>query len=62
MVHLIILAKQVLGEQIGSGNHVWPVGIHGHYADIGDSIILLSGALYVPMVFTGHSLGRDKLE
>ena len=62
MVHLIILAKQVLGEQIGSENHVWPVAIHGHYADIGDSTVLLSGALNVPMVFTGHSLGRDKLE
>ena len=62
MVHLIILAKHVLGEQIGSGNPVWPVAIHGHYADAGDSAALLSGALNVPMVFTGHSLGRDKLE
>ena len=30
MVHLIILAKQVLGEQIGSANYIWPVAIHGH--------------------------------
>ncbi|KAL0333988.1 UNVERIFIED_CONTAM: putative sucrose-phosphate synthase 1 [Sesamum angustifolium] len=29
---------------------------------IGDSAALLSGALNVPMLFTGHSLGRDKLE
>ncbi|KAF2303800.1 hypothetical protein GH714_023487 [Hevea brasiliensis] len=58
----IIQMSRVLGEQIGSGNPVWPVAIHGHYADAGDSAALLSGALNVPMVFTGHSLGRDKLE
>ncbi|XP_057957512.1 probable sucrose-phosphate synthase 1 [Malania oleifera] len=58
--HIIQMSK-VLGEQIGSGP-VWPVAIHGHYADAGDSAALLSGALNVPMLFTGHSLGRDKLE
>ncbi|XP_061350887.1 probable sucrose-phosphate synthase [Gastrolobium bilobum] len=59
--HIIQMSK-VLGEQIGSGHAVWPVAIHGHYADAGDSAALLSGALNVPMLFTGHSLGRDKLE
>ncbi|KAL9659965.1 hypothetical protein QQ045_024775 [Rhodiola kirilowii] len=59
--HIIQMSK-VLGEQIGSGEPVWPVAIHGHYADAGDSAALLSGALNVPMVFTGHSLGRDKLD
>lgn len=54
--------SRVLGEQIGDGEPVWPVVIHGHYADAGDSAALLSGALNVPMVFTGHSLGRDKLD
>ncbi|KAE8732804.1 Sucrose-phosphate synthase [Hibiscus syriacus] len=54
--------SKVLGEQIGGGQPVWPVAIHGHYADAGDSAALLSGALNVPMIFTGHSLGRDKLE
>ncbi|CAK7345352.1 unnamed protein product [Dovyalis caffra] len=44
------------------GKPIWPVAIHGHYADAGDSAALLSGALNVPMLFTGHSLGRDKLE
>ncbi|VVB14033.1 unnamed protein product [Arabis nemorensis] len=58
--HIMQISK-VLGEQIGGGQ-VWPVAIHGHYADAGDSAALLSGALNVPMVFTGHSLGRDKLE
>ncbi|KAK3121489.1 hypothetical protein QOZ80_8BG0654410 [Eleusine coracana subsp. coracana] len=61
LVHIMQMSK-VLGEQIGSGQPVWPVVIHGHYADAGDSAALLSGALNVPMVFTGHSLGRDKLE
>ncbi|PIA42319.1 hypothetical protein AQUCO_02000040v1 [Aquilegia coerulea] len=59
--HIIQMSK-VLGEQIGSGEPVWPIAIHGHYADAGDSAALLSGALNVPMIFTGHSLGRDKLE
>lgn len=58
--HIMQISK-VIGEQIG-GQQVWPVSIHGHYADAGDSAALLSGALNVPMVFTGHSLGRDKLE
>ncbi|KAJ9557951.1 hypothetical protein OSB04_012565 [Centaurea solstitialis] len=59
--HIIQMSK-VLGEQVGGGRLVWPVAIHGHYADAGDSAALLSGALNVPMLFTGHSLGRDKLE
>ncbi|XP_028778238.1 probable sucrose-phosphate synthase [Neltuma alba] len=59
--HIIQMSK-ALGEQIGGGRAVWPVAIHGHYADAGDSAALLSGALNVPMLFTGHSLGRDKLE
>ncbi|WJX37602.1 sucrose-phosphate synthase [Trifolium repens] len=44
------------------GQPVWPYVIHGHYADASDSVALLSGALNVPMVLTGHSLGRNKLE
>ncbi|KAK2980976.1 hypothetical protein RJ640_018060 [Escallonia rubra] len=59
--HIMQISK-VLGEQIGGGQPVWPVAIHGHYADAGNSAALLSGALNVPMLFTGHSLGRDKLE
>jgi sucrose-phosphate synthase len=61
-LHHVIQMSKALGEQIGSGQPVWPVAIHGHYADAGDSTALLSGALNVPMLFTGHSLGRDKLE
>ncbi|KAJ3679147.1 hypothetical protein LUZ60_017158 [Juncus effusus] len=58
----IIQMSRVLGEQVGSDAPVWPIIIHGHYADAGDSTALLSGALNVPMIFTGHSLGRDKLD
>ncbi|CAG7879143.1 unnamed protein product [Brassica rapa] len=60
----IMKISKALDEEIfeGGGGQVWPVSIHGHYADAGDSAALLSGALNVPMVFTGHSLGRDKLE
>ena len=61
LAHVVHMSG-VLGEQIGGGQPVWPVAIHGHYADAGDSAALLSGVLNVPMVFTGHSLGRDKLE
>ncbi|XP_048235112.1 probable sucrose-phosphate synthase 3 isoform X2 [Ricinus communis] len=61
LAHILNMSK-VLGEQIGGGGPVWPYVIHGHYADAGDSAALLSGALNVPMVLTGHSLGRNKLE
>ncbi|XVF29078.1 hypothetical protein REPUB_Repub15cG0089100 [Reevesia pubescens] len=61
LAHIVNMSK-VLGDQIGGGQPVWPYVIHGHYADAGDSAALLSGALNVPMVLTGHSLGRNKLE
>ncbi|KDP39346.1 hypothetical protein JCGZ_01103 [Jatropha curcas] len=61
LAHILNMSK-VLGEQIGEGGPIWPYVIHGHYADAGDSAALLSGALNVPMVLTGHSLGRNKLE
>ncbi|XP_010420869.1 PREDICTED: sucrose-phosphate synthase 1 [Camelina sativa] len=58
----IMQMSNVLGEQVGVGKPIWPAAIHGHYADAGDAAALLSGALNVPMLLTGHSLGRDKLE
>lgn len=58
LAHILNMSK-VLGEQIGGGQPVWPYVIHGHYVDSGDSAALLSGALNVPMVLTGHSLGRS---
>ncbi|XP_068494762.1 probable sucrose-phosphate synthase 3 isoform X2 [Phaseolus vulgaris] len=61
LAHILNMSK-VLGEQVGGGQPVWPYVIHGHYADAGDSAAILSGALNVPMMLTGHSLGRNKLE
>ncbi|CAH9129523.1 unnamed protein product [Cuscuta epithymum] len=65
LTHILNMSK-TLGEQIGHDDEkqqpIWPYVIHGHYADAGDSVALLSGALNVPMVLTGHSLGRNKLE
>jgi sucrose-phosphate synthase len=34
--------------------------VHGHYADAGYVGVRLANHLGVPLVFTGHSLGRDK--
>ncbi|CAL5202066.1 unnamed protein product [Lathyrus oleraceus] len=61
LTHILNMSK-ALGEQVGGDQPVWPYVIHGHYADAGDSAAILSGALNVPMVLTGHSLGRNKLE
>ncbi|MCB9781727.1 MAG: HAD-IIB family hydrolase [Candidatus Omnitrophica bacterium] len=38
-----------------------PSLVHGHYADAGYVAREVAGAFGVPFVFTGHSLGRDKL-
>lgn len=37
-----------------------PAIIHSHYADAGYVGVLLSNRLAIPLVHTGHSLGRDK--
>ncbi len=34
--------------------------IHGHYADAGHVGAQIAGLLGVPLIFTGHSLGREK--
>ncbi|XP_052174855.1 sucrose-phosphate synthase 4 [Diospyros lotus] len=56
--HIVNMAR-ALGEQVDGGK---PYVIHGHYADAGEVAARLSGALNVPMVLTGHSLGRNKFE
>ncbi len=38
----------------------WPNLIHSHYADAGYVGVRLSNLIGVPLVHTGHSLGRDK--
>ncbi|XP_028090807.1 probable sucrose-phosphate synthase 4 isoform X3 [Camellia sinensis] len=59
--HIVNMAR-VLGEQVDGGKPTWPYVIHSHYADAGEVAARLSGALNVPMVLTGHSLGRNKFE
>lgn len=59
--HIVNMAR-VLGEEVDGGKATWPYVIHGHYADAGEVAAHLSGALNVPMVLTGHSLGRNKFE
>lgn len=38
-----------------------PALVHGHYADAGYIAREVASAFGVPFIFTGHSLGRDKL-
>ncbi|VAI93291.1 unnamed protein product [Triticum turgidum subsp. durum] len=59
--HIVHMSK-IIGEEIGCGHPMWPAVIHGHYASAGVAAALISGALNVHMVFTGHFLGKDKLE
>ncbi|XP_042492227.1 probable sucrose-phosphate synthase 4 [Macadamia integrifolia] len=58
----IVNMSRVLGDQVEGGKPMWPYVIHGHYADAGEVAAYLSGTLNVPMVMTGHSLGRNKFE
>ena len=41
---------------------VRPDVVHGHYADAGYVALELAASLAVPLVFTGHSLGRNKVQ
>ncbi|KAI3929526.1 hypothetical protein MKX01_025694, partial [Papaver californicum] len=59
--HVVNMARAI-GDEMEGGKPVWPYVIHGHYADAGAVAAQLSGALNVPMVLTGHSLGRNKFE
>ncbi|OQU83187.1 hypothetical protein SORBI_3005G089600 [Sorghum bicolor] len=69
LAHVTNVAR-ALGDQLhpdavagaGSPPPVWPYVIHGHYADAAEVAAHLASALNVPMVMTGHSLGRNKLE
>jgi len=58
--HLDGFIDQAL-QYIRKIGHV-PDIIHGHYADAGYVGARLAGLLGVPLVYTGHSLGRDKLK
>ena len=56
--HLEDLADQLVQHLTQPGKRVdW---IHAHYADAGFVGALVSQRLGIPLVFTGHSLGREK--
>ena len=57
--HLDELADQLVRHLQVSENR--PDWIHAHYADAGYVGALVSRRLGIPLVFTGHSLGREKL-
>lgn len=56
--HLDALVDNLHDWLRGQGR--WPDLIHSHYADAGYVGVRLSHLLGVPLVHTGHSLGRDK--
>ena len=58
--HLDAFVTEVLRFNRAQGRQ--PDLVHGHYADAGYVAKELAGYLGVPLVFTGHSLGRTKLE
>jgi len=53
------LADQIV-QRLQKENNL-PDWIHAHYADAGYVGALVSRRLSIPLVFTGHSLGREKL-
>ena len=57
--HLDAFVDEVL--RFNREQECWPDLVHGHYADAGYVARHLSSYLNVPLVFTGHSLGRNKL-
>ncbi len=56
--HLDVFADELLKYLRGSDPK--PDVIHGHYADAGYVACRVAGWLGIPLVFTGHSLGRVK--
>lgn len=63
LTHIVDMARALADQVDGvGGKPAWPYVIHGHYADAGEVAARLAGALNVPMVLTGHSLGRNKFE
>ncbi|MBA2668569.1 MAG: HAD-IIB family hydrolase [Trueperaceae bacterium] len=58
--HLDAFVTDVLRFNRAAGRQ--PDLVHGHYADAGYVAMELAGYLGVPLLFTGHSLGRTKHE
>lgn len=58
--HLDAFVTGILTWYRASGER--PDLIHGHYADGGDVAREIASVLGVPLIVTGHSLGRNKIE
>ena len=58
--YIELFADNMLSHFKNSGRV--PDVIHGHYADAGLIASRLAAILGIPMIFTGHSLGRSKKE
>lgn len=54
--------SRMLGMLAESGRWCDLYCVHGHYADAGEAAVLMCSTLNSPLVMTGHSLGRNKLE
>ena len=59
LMHILNVGTQL---RLSNGQPLRPYVIHGHYADAGEAAATLAGFFRVPMVATGHSLGRNKLQ
>ena len=58
----IVHINKTLNKLTESGRRCELYCIHGHYADAGETAVLIASSLGVPQLTTGHSLGRNKLE
>lgn len=58
----IVHVNKMLNKLRESGRWCELYCIHGHYADAGETAVLMASTLGVPQITTGHSLGRNKLE
>lgn len=55
-------ASRILQALADAGRRCELYCVHGHYADAGEAGVLMCATLDSPLVVTGHSLGRNKLE
>ena len=58
----IVHVNKMLNKLGESGRWCELYCVHGHYADAGETAVLMASTLGVPQITTGHSLGRNKLE
>eukprot|EP00127_Corallochytrium_limacisporum_P003225 Clim_evm74s147 gene=Clim_evmTU74s147 len=58
--HVYECADNVIG--FFTEQNDYPDVVHGHYADAGKVMAYVSRILHVPLLFTGHSLGYEKIK